>query len=87
MLVRAAGINPSDVANARGPFPSTTLPRGIGRDFAGEIIEGLAQLVGLKVWGSGGDLGFTRDGTHAEMVDIPVEAVSEHACSAVSGSS
>ncbi len=72
----ASGINPSDVANAKGAFPSTTLPRVIGRDFAGEIVDGPAQFIGLKVWGSGGDLGFTRDGTHAETIDIPVEAVS-----------
>jgi NADPH2:quinone reductase len=75
--VTAAGINPSDVANAKGAFPSTTLPRTIGRDYAGEIVEGPPDLIGLKVWGSGGDLGFTRDGTHAEFVDIPVGAVSE----------
>jgi NADPH2:quinone reductase len=75
--IKAAGINPSDVANAKGAFPSTTLPRVIGRDFAGEIVQGPPQLIGLEVWGSGGDLGFTRDGTHAEMIDIPREAVSE----------
>lgn len=75
--VRAAGINPSDVVNARGKFPSTSLPRVIGRDFAGVIAEGTAQWMGIEVWGSGGDLGITRDGTHAEIIDIPVEAISE----------
>jgi NADPH2:quinone reductase len=74
--IKAAGINPSDLGNARGAFPSTTLPRVIGRDFAGEIVEGPRELIGLEVWGSGGDLGFTRDGTHAETIDIPIEAVS-----------
>jgi NADPH:quinone reductase-like Zn-dependent oxidoreductase len=29
----------------------------------------------LEVWGSGGDLGFTRDGTHAQLVAIPVTAL------------
>jgi len=75
--VRAAGISPSDVANAKGAFPNATLPRVIGRDFAGEIVQGPPELIGLEVWGSGGDLGFTRDGTHAEMIDIPREAVSQ----------
>jgi len=75
--VRAAGINPSDVAAAKGAFPNATLPRVIGRDFAGEIVQGPPELIGLEVWGSGGDLGFTRDGTHAEMIDIPREAVSQ----------
>ena len=74
--IQAAGINPSDLANAKGAFSSTTLPRVIGRDFAGKIVEGPADLVGLEVWGSGADTGFTRDGTHAEMIDITVEAVS-----------
>lgn len=74
--IRAAGINPSDLANARGSFPSTTLPRVIGRDFAGVIIDGPPDRIGLEVWGSGADIGFTRDGTHAETIDIPVAAVS-----------
>jgi len=32
--------------------------------------------VGTQVWGSGGDIGFTRDGSHAEFLMIPAEAVS-----------
>ena len=74
--VQAAGINPSDAMNAKGLFPATTLPRVIGRDFAGEVVEGPRELLGLQVWGSGGDIGYTRDGAHAEWIDIPVEAVS-----------
>jgi NADPH2:quinone reductase len=75
--IKAAGINPSDVGNAKGVFASTTLPRVIGRDFAGEIVEGPPAWIGRKVWGSGGELGFSRDGTHAESIDIPADAVSE----------
>ncbi len=75
--VQAAGINPSDLVNARGGFHSTTLPRIIGRDFAGQIVEGPAELIGLEVWGSGGDIGLSRDGAHAEMIDIPIAGVSE----------
>jgi NADPH:quinone reductase-like Zn-dependent oxidoreductase len=32
-------------------------------------------LVGQEVWGTGGDVGFTRDGSHAEFLTIPIEAV------------
>ena len=69
--VEASGINPSDVGNVNGKFPQTTFPRIVGRDFAGTIADGPPDLVGLPVWGSGGDIGFTRDGSHAEFVNIP----------------
>jgi len=72
--VEAAGINPSDIANIRGLFPDTRLPRVVGRDFAGQIVEGPAQLIGQQVWGSGGDIGFTRDGAHAEFIVVPAAA-------------
>jgi NADPH:quinone reductase len=74
--VEAAGINPSDVANIRGLFPDTRLPRVVGRDFAGQIVEGPSHLIGQKVWGSGGDIGFTRDGAHAEFIIVPLSAAS-----------
>jgi NADPH:quinone reductase-like Zn-dependent oxidoreductase len=74
--IEAAGINPSDVGNVNGKFPLTTLPRIVGRDFAGTVAEGPSDLIGLPVWGSGGDIGFTRDGTHAEFINIPAAAVS-----------
>ncbi|MCA3747627.1 MAG: zinc-binding alcohol dehydrogenase family protein [Rubrobacter sp.] len=70
--VRAAAVNRSDVLNVRGSFPMTTLPRIPGRDFAGVVVEGPRGLVGMEVWGTGGgELGFTRDGTHAEYVALP----------------
>jgi NADPH:quinone reductase len=72
--VEAAGINPSDIANIRGLFTNTRLPRVVGRDFAGQIVEGPAQLIGRQVWGSGGDIGFTRDGAHAEFIALPAAA-------------
>jgi NADPH2:quinone reductase len=28
--------------------------------------------MGTEVWGTGGDIGFTRDGTHAELISVPV---------------
>jgi NADPH:quinone reductase len=54
----------------------TTLQRTPGRDFAGVVVEGPSNLVGTEVWGSGGDIGFTRDGSHAEFLVIPAVAVS-----------
>jgi NADPH:quinone reductase-like Zn-dependent oxidoreductase len=52
----------------------TTLPRTPGRDFAGTVIAGQADLIGKEVWGTGGDLGFTRDGSHADHLIIPAAA-------------
>ena len=73
--IEAAGINPSDVGNVNGKFPATTLPRIVGRDFAGTVSEGPADMIGLPVWGSGGDIGFTRHGSHAEFINVPAAAV------------
>lgn len=73
--VEAAAINPSDVKNVLGKMHRTTLPRVPGRDFAGVVVEGPGDLVGRGIFGSGGDLGFGRDGTHAEFVVVPVAAL------------
>lgn len=75
VAIEAAGINPSDVGSAEGRFANAPLPRILGRDFAGRVVEGPKELVGTDVWGSGGDLGITRDGTHAESLIVPQEAV------------
>lgn len=73
--IRAAAINPSDVKNVSGNMEHTTLPRTPGRDFAGVVVKGPENLVGTEVWGTGGDIGFTRDGTHAEYIVLPKGAV------------
>jgi NADPH:quinone reductase len=73
--VEAAGINASDVASVQGKFAGSVLPRIVGRDLAGKIVEGPAELIGAKVWGTGGELGIWRNGTHAEYVAIPRQAV------------
>ena len=74
--IHAAAVNRSDVLNARGSFAFTTLPRIPGRDFAGVVVEGPRELVGTEVWGTGGgDLGFTRDGSHARYLAVPRGAV------------
>ncbi len=73
--VMAASINPSDVKNVAGTMKQTTLPRIPGRDFAGVVEAGTAQWIGAEVWGTGGDVGITRDGTHAEMIAVPTASL------------
>src|SRR5579859_3414623 len=58
--VRAASLNPSDAKNVLGRMEGTTLPRTPGRDFAGVVVDGPAEMIRAEVWGTGGDLGFTR---------------------------
>ena len=73
--VMAAGINPSDVKNVQGKMHGTTLPRIPGRDFAGVVVEGPPDTIGREVWGSGGDIGYTLDGSHAQFMAVPVTAL------------
>lgn len=73
--IHAASINPSDVKNVLGNMKETTLPRTPGRDFAGVVVDGPQNLVGTEVWGTGGDIGFTRDGSHASHIVLPIAAV------------
>lgn len=75
VAVRAAGLNPSDVKNVLGRFPYTSTPRIPGRDFAGLVVEGDAALIGRAVWGTGRDLGFDRDGSHAQFLTLPEDGV------------
>jgi len=74
--VIAASVNPSDVKNVSGHFDHTVPPRIPGRDFSGVVVEGPSEWLGAEVWGTGGDIGFTRDGTHAEYIKIPLGALS-----------
>jgi NADPH:quinone reductase len=76
LLVRisAASINASDIKNVQGLMHQTTLPRTPGRDFAGTVVAGRTDMIGKQVWGTGGDLGFTRDGSHADYLVIPADA-------------
>src|ERR1700675_5092858 len=73
--VMAASVNPSDVKNVAGAMKQTTLPRIPGRDFAGVVEAGPTEWIGAAVWGTGGDTGFTRDGTHVEMIAVPVASL------------
>jgi NADPH2:quinone reductase len=73
--VKAAAINPSDVKNVQGKMHETSVPRIPGRDFAGLVVQGPDELLNRSVFGSGGDLGFDRDGSHAEYFVVPANAV------------
>lgn len=73
--VKAASINPSDWKNVQGALEQTTLPRTPGRDFAGVVEAGPASWIGAEVWGTGGDTGFTRDGSHAEFILVPAASL------------
>jgi len=73
--VEAASVNPSDVKNVAGDMDWTVLPRTRGRDFAGVVVSGPPEWEGTPVWGTGGDTGFTRDGSHAELMSVPVDGL------------
>src|SRR6266403_4732528 len=73
--VKAAAINPSDIRNVQGKMHETTVPRVAGRDFAGMIVKGPDERLGQSVFGSGGNLGFGRDGSHAQYLAVPATAV------------
>lgn len=73
--VKSASVNPSDIKNVSGNFAHTTLPRIPGRDFSGVVADGPGEWIGAEVWGTGGDVGIVRDGTHAQFVKVPVEAL------------
>ena len=72
--IEAAAVNSSDIKNVLGRMHENTTPRTPGRDFAGVVAEGPAELVDRSVFGTGGNLGFGRDGSHAEFVVVPREA-------------
>jgi NADPH2:quinone reductase len=76
--VNAASINPSDVKNVEGAMEGTVLPRTPGRDFAGVVEQGPLGWRGAEVFGTGGDLGFTVDGSHAELLAVPVSALTRN---------
>jgi NADPH:quinone reductase len=72
--VKAAAVNPSDVKAATGLMPYAVFPRTSGRDYAGVVIDGPPGLIGREVFGSSGDLGIRRDGTHATHLVVEADA-------------
>jgi NADPH:quinone reductase-like Zn-dependent oxidoreductase len=75
--IKAAAVNPSDVKAATGLMAYAVFPRTPGRDYAGVVIDGPAGTIGREVFGSSGDLGIRRDGTHASHLVVELEAVVE----------
>jgi NADPH:quinone reductase-like Zn-dependent oxidoreductase len=75
--VKAAAVNPSDAKAATGLMPYAVFPRTPGRDYAGVVIDGPADWIGREVFGSSGDLGIRRDGTHATHLNVEADAVVE----------
>ncbi|MBS0339042.1 MAG: zinc-binding alcohol dehydrogenase family protein [Proteobacteria bacterium] len=75
--VGAAAVNPSDVKASLGLMPQAVWPRSPGRDFAGTVVDGPAEWLGREVYGSGGDIGITRDGSHARYLVLPLQALRE----------
>jgi NADPH:quinone reductase-like Zn-dependent oxidoreductase len=75
--IKAAAVNPSDAKAAIGLMSHAVFPRTPGRDFAGVVLEGPAGLVGKQVFGSSGDLGIHRDGTHATHLVVEAAALVE----------
>lgn len=76
--VSASGVNPSDVANALMNVFGEFQPRIPGRDFAGVVHESQNPALppGTAVFGTSGNaLSFTCDGTAAEYVLVPEDAV------------
>jgi NADPH:quinone reductase-like Zn-dependent oxidoreductase len=56
-------------------MPYAVFPRTPGRDYAGVVIDGPPGAIGKDVFGSSGDLGIRRDGTHATHLAVELEAV------------
>lgn len=73
--VLAAAVNPSDAKAATGLMPYAVFPRTPGRDFAGKVIAGPETLVGLKIFGSSGDLGIRVDGSHSSHLIVEADAI------------
>src|SRR6201996_578136 len=75
--VKAAAVNPSDVKAATGLMPYAVFPRTPGRDYAGVVVDGPQGSIGREVFGSSGDLGIRRDGTHATHLAVERDATVE----------
>jgi NADPH:quinone reductase len=73
--VAAASITPSDVKNVQGKMEHTTLPRVPGRDYAGTVVSGPTEWIGAEVWGTGGEIGYMINGSHAELIAVPVASL------------
>lgn len=75
--VHGSSVNPSDAKALLGKMPNLVWPRIPGRDYAGTVVDGPSGLLGKNVWGSGGDLGMSRNGAHAELILVKSSAIQE----------
>jgi NADPH2:quinone reductase len=73
--VAAASITPSDVKNVQGKMEHTTLPRVPGRDYAGTVVSGPREWIGADVWGTGGEIGYSTNGSHADLIAVPISSL------------
>ncbi|SOC45947.1 NADPH:quinone reductase-like Zn-dependent oxidoreductase [Rhizobium subbaraonis] len=71
----AAGVNPSDVKASLGHMPHAVWPRTPGRDFGGIVREGPSHMIGMEIWGGGGELGISQDGSHGKWMVLDQKAV------------
>lgn len=84
VTLRAAALNPADLAIASGSFPfgSPPLPYVPGIEGVGLVVESGRFAPGTRVWASGRGLGVGSDGTFAEqfaaldetLVEVPAGA-------------
>src|ERR1700751_4821373 len=77
VAIEAADVNPSDVKAATGLMPYAVFPRTPGRDFSGRVVDGPREWIGKSVFGTSGDLGIRRDGTHASHLVVETAALVE----------
>jgi NADPH:quinone reductase len=73
--VGAASLIASDLKDVEGKMEHTTLPRVPGRDYAGTVVQGPAEWIGVQVWGTGGEIGYLIDGSHAELIAVPAASL------------
>lgn len=75
--VKAFGINRSEIFTRNGLSPNVLLPRIIGIECVGEIVDSSNStlLIGQKVISMMGGLGRDFDGGYAEYVLIPIQQV------------
>jgi hypothetical protein len=63
-----SGLRRRNCASAAGRFNAP-------HDITGVVISGPREWQGVPVWGTGGDVGFSRDGSHAQLMSVPVDAL------------
>src|SRR5690242_2585082 len=82
--LRAAALNPADLAIASGSFPAGNppLPYVPGIEGVGVVVDSARFAPGTRVWASGRGLGVAYDGTFSDrfaaadevLVEVPPEA-------------